>query len=86
MQDLSMHHRPVGTLLDPQLHRDPNSLRLSPDQVNFFHERGYVSGIRVLLDEQVETLREELAELADPKHPGHEFFYERLQITFFFMR
>src|SRR5437867_2577809 len=76
MQDLSMHHRSVGTLLDPQLHRDPNSLRLSPDQVNFFHERGYVSGIRVLLDEQVETLREELAELADPKHPGHEFFYE----------
>ena len=76
MQDLSMHHRPVGTLLGPQLHRDPDSLRLNPNQVNFFHERGYVSGIRVLLDEQVETLREELAELADAKHPGHELFYE----------
>jgi len=80
MQDLSMHHRSVGTLLGPllgpQLHRDPDSLRLSSDQVNFFHERGYVSGIRVLLDEQVETLRQELAELADPKHPGHEFFHE----------
>ena len=37
---------------------------------------GTISGARVLTDEQVETLRKELTDLADPKHPGHELFYE----------
>ena len=76
MQDLSMHHFPIGTLLRPQLQGDLHSFRLSADQVNFFHERGYVSGFRVLTNEQVETLRNELGDLADPKHRGHELFYE----------
>jgi ectoine hydroxylase-related dioxygenase (phytanoyl-CoA dioxygenase family) len=76
MQDLSMHHFPIGTLLRPQLQGDLHSFRLSADQVNFFHERGYVSGLRVLTNEQVETLRNELGDLADPKHRGHELFYE----------
>ena len=76
MQDFSMHHHPIGTLLGPQLRRNPDSFRLSAEQVDFFQERGYVSGLPVLLDEQVETLRKELADLADPKHPGHSLFYE----------
>jgi ectoine hydroxylase-related dioxygenase (phytanoyl-CoA dioxygenase family) len=55
---------------------DPASFRLSEDQVNFFHEHGYATGVRVLTDEQVEMLRRELADLTDPKHPHHELFYE----------
>ena len=88
MEDFSMHHHPTGTLLGPQLRRNPDCFRLSADQVNFFHERGYVSGLRVLLDEQVETLRKELADLTDPKHPGHALFMnitrtnQPFQITF----
>jgi ectoine hydroxylase-related dioxygenase (phytanoyl-CoA dioxygenase family) len=76
MQDLSIHHRPVGTLLSQPLHKDRDSFRLGEDQINFFHEQGYIGGVRVLTDEQVETLRNELTDLADPKHPGHELFYE----------
>jgi ectoine hydroxylase-related dioxygenase (phytanoyl-CoA dioxygenase family) len=76
MQDLSIYHHPIGTLLRQRLDKNGDSFRLSEDQINFFHERGYISGVRVLTDEQVETLRKELADLADPKHPGHELFYE----------
>jgi len=63
-------------MLSPQLNMDPASFRLSEDQVNFFHEHGYATGVRVLTDEQVEMLRRELADLTDPKHPHHELFYE----------
>jgi ectoine hydroxylase-related dioxygenase (phytanoyl-CoA dioxygenase family) len=50
--------------------------RLSEEQVAFFHEYGYLAGVRLLDDEQVEQLRRELAGLTDPKHPGNELFYE----------
>lgn len=76
MEDLSTHHRTVGTLISPQLQANPDSFCLSDEQLKFFNERGYVSGIRIFTDEQVETLRKELADLADPKYPGHELFYE----------
>jgi ectoine hydroxylase-related dioxygenase (phytanoyl-CoA dioxygenase family) len=76
MQDLSIHHHPIGTLLRQRIGQDRDSFRLSEDQINFFHERGYISGVQVLTDEQVETLRKELTDLTDPKHPGHELFYE----------
>jgi ectoine hydroxylase-related dioxygenase (phytanoyl-CoA dioxygenase family) len=76
MQDLSIHHHPIGTFLAQSFDKDRDSFRLKPDQINFFHEQGYISGLRVLTDEQVETLRNELTDLADPKHPGHDLFYE----------
>lgn len=76
MQDLSTFHTPVGKIFSLQLNRDPGCFRLSEDKVNFFHEHGYIAGVRVLINEQVEVLRKELADLVDPKHPGHELFYE----------
>ena len=76
MQDLSTIHTPVGTTFNPQLNRDPGCFRMSEDRVNFFHEHGYITGVRVLLDEQVEILQKELADLTDPKHPRHQLFYE----------
>jgi ectoine hydroxylase-related dioxygenase (phytanoyl-CoA dioxygenase family) len=44
--------------------------------VQFFHEQGYLSGIRLLNDEQVEALRADLARLTEPDHPGRPLFYE----------
>jgi len=76
VQDLSSFHSPVGTIFSPQLDGDPACFRLSADQVNFFHEHGYVIGVRVLIDEQVEVLRRELADLTDPNHSPYELFYE----------
>ena len=74
--DLSERHAPVGTLLGDALARDWRAFRLSDEQVAHFHAQGYLSGVRVLDNEQVELLRGELAELVDPRHPGNGLFYE----------
>lgn len=75
--DLAEHHRPVSTLFaQPKSSADWDCYRLSNDQVEFFHEYGYLKGIRALDEKQVAQLRQELADIADPKHPGHELFYE----------
>jgi hypothetical protein len=75
--DLSRHHQPVTKLFNwPSASEDWSQYRLAEDQIEFFHTRGYLAGIRVLNDEQIETLRGELSELIDPNHPGHGLFYE----------
>ena len=74
--DLAARHEPVSDFLGDAPARDPSAFRLSDEQVAHFHEFGYVAGIRVLSDKQVERLRGELAELVDPAHPGNELFYE----------
>ena len=50
--------------------------RLTTAQLLQYEELGYVSGIKMLDESQIEVLKGELAELADPKHPGHSLFYE----------
>ena len=75
VEDLSAHHAPVGTLLPPAP-VDHDRYCLSDEQVRFFHDHGYLSGVRVLSDAQVEQLRGELQELFDPAHPGNGLFHE----------
>jgi ectoine hydroxylase-related dioxygenase (phytanoyl-CoA dioxygenase family) len=76
-QDLSQFSQPIGELLRlPRSAREWEPYRLSDEQVRFFHEQGYLQGIRILDERQVEMLRGELAGLLDPHHPGHELFYE----------
>jgi ectoine hydroxylase-related dioxygenase (phytanoyl-CoA dioxygenase family) len=70
VRDLSEIHKPVGAL------GQSAPVALTPEQVAFFHEHGYLAGVRILNDAQIETLREELARLMDPGHPGHDLFYE----------
>lgn len=74
IDDLSRYHHPVSKLF-PQFN-DVSQYRLSEDQIEFYHEHGYLAGIKMLNDEQLSALREELAELVDPAHPGNELFYE----------
>ncbi|HST20470.1 MAG TPA: phytanoyl-CoA dioxygenase family protein [Blastocatellia bacterium] len=50
--------------------------RLSNEQVEFYRENGYIAGVPLLTDEQVEALREELSELMNPSHPQNHLFYE----------
>jgi ectoine hydroxylase-related dioxygenase (phytanoyl-CoA dioxygenase family) len=77
VEDLSRRHELVGNLFSvPQSTGEWQRYRLSDEQVRFFHEQGYLSGIRILSDEQVDRLRIELSELFDPKHPGNELFHE----------
>jgi ectoine hydroxylase-related dioxygenase (phytanoyl-CoA dioxygenase family) len=73
-RDLSEIHHPIGDLLSDIVDRD--RLRLSDEQVRFFHQQGYLSGVRILDDSQVDKLRAELARLTDPAHPRHDLFYE----------
>ncbi len=72
--DLSTRHDLVGNGF--QVPDDLSPFRLSEDQVAFFHENGYLAGVRVLTDAQVELLRGELAEFFEPDHPGRDLWYE----------
>ena len=75
--DLSNYHRPIGKLFaQPTNARERNRYRLSDDQIKFYKANGYLAGIRLLDEVQVEGLRDELAELTKPTHPGTELFYE----------
>lgn len=60
----------------PSSVKDWEQYRLTNDQIDFFHTNGYLAGIRLINDEQIETLRAELAQLIDPAPPGHRLFYE----------
>ena len=77
VEDLSKHHGTVGNLLtQDSASEDVERYRLSEEQVEFFRENGYLKGIRVLSDEQVETLRGELEQLMNPAHEGRHLFHE----------
>jgi ectoine hydroxylase-related dioxygenase (phytanoyl-CoA dioxygenase family) len=79
-EDLSKYHQPIGGLLGrggaAESAGNWASYKLSQEQVDFFHENGYLSGVRILTDEQVEILRGELEFLMTPGHQGREFFHE----------
>lgn len=76
-EDLSIHHGFVSNLFSkPSETEEWAKYRLSDEQVKFFQEHGYLAGVRMLNDEQVEALRDELGALVDPEHPGNHLFYE----------
>src|SRR5688572_23327251 len=75
--DLSTRHEPVSDLFpQPRRPEEWDRYRLTDEQVAFFHKNGYVSGVQVLSERQVEALVEELATLIDPAQPGNSLFYE----------
>ena len=75
--DLSTAHEPIsGLFARPQTRAAWAEYALTPEQVAFFREHGYLAGLRLLDDEQVERLRAELQELLNPAHPQRELFYE----------
>ncbi|MGH9839242.1 MAG: phytanoyl-CoA dioxygenase family protein [Blastocatellia bacterium] len=76
-EDLSNYHQPVSGLFTyPKTKAEWERYRLSDEQSAFFHEQGYLLGLRMLDDEQIAALRNELSELVDPKHPLNHLFYE----------
>jgi hypothetical protein len=76
-EDLSNYHAPLTDIFPtPQTAAEWMRYRLSDAQVEFYKTKGYVSGVPILNDEQVEALRDELSGLVDPAHPRHHLFYE----------
>jgi len=75
--DLGLTHTPLTSLFpQPQSPAEWERYQLSHAQVQQFREEGYLHGIRLLDETQVETLCSELAEMAQPTHSGREHFYE----------
>ena len=72
--DLSKFHHPLTNLFPRPDAKD--NFRLSDEQVSFYNENGYLNGIRILNEEQIEILRDELTELMNPNHPQKNLFYE----------
>ena len=77
IEDLSTRHEPITSLFKLSRSREEwMSFRLSDGQLQFYKEHGYVAGVRMLNNEQVEVLREELGGLTDPKEEAKRLFYE----------
>jgi ectoine hydroxylase-related dioxygenase (phytanoyl-CoA dioxygenase family) len=75
--DLSQQHGPVSDLFQrPESPATWSQFKLSAEQVAFYREHGYVSGIPLLNEDQVAEMRRQLATFFDPEHDGHELWYE----------
>ena len=61
--DLSQYHHPITDLFPKPESNDLAQFRLSKEQVEFFHEHGYLAGVRLLDEVQIEALRREVMEL-----------------------
>lgn len=72
--DLSLYHRPLTDIFP--LGESTADLSLSPEHIEFFNRNGYLAGIRILEDDQIEALRADLAELMEPGQAENPQFYE----------
>lgn len=76
-EDLSIHHLPIGSLLALRMDaREWNRHQLTDEQIEFYEANGYLAGIRLLNDDQVEVLRAELAKLVEQGQGNNQLFYE----------
>ncbi|HMH32505.1 MAG TPA: phytanoyl-CoA dioxygenase family protein [Puia sp.] len=77
VRDLSTVHQLVGDLFQwPKSAEEWEQYKLTREQVASYKENGFLAGVKMLDDNQVAQLREELSGLVDPKHPGNALFYE----------
>jgi hypothetical protein len=75
--DLSEAHAPVAQFFEqPHDQRAWDKFRLTDAQVALFPEQGYLAGIPVLDDAQIDALCNELAGLMKKSHPAHHLFHE----------
>ena len=69
--DLSTFHRPVTGLFSGF-----RSQIVTAEDREFFEANGYVAGMRLLEDAQIEVLREELDVMMQPRFASDSRFYE----------
>jgi ectoine hydroxylase-related dioxygenase (phytanoyl-CoA dioxygenase family) len=75
--DLSLVHELATNLFQwPKTSSDWDQYKLSEEQIHFFNENGFLGGIKLLEDSQIEVLRNELEQITDVNHPGHNLYYE----------
>src|ERR1044071_2433367 len=73
VEDLSQYATPISDLFKVT---GPDDLALTPEQLNFFNENGYLAGVRILNESQVAALRKDLAKLMEPEQSKNRLFYE----------
>lgn len=75
--DLSQHHAPLTDLFPRPADRTAwERLRLSEEQAAFFHANGYLSGVPILDQRQLETLRSEVDRIAEAPRDALALLYE----------
>lgn len=76
-KDLSLQHELIGDFF-PKLnaHDAWAAYKLSPAQVDFFNENGYLANVKLLEENVIDQLKADLDEIIDPSHPEHHLFYE----------
>lgn len=75
--DLSQQHHLVSDLFSlPNSPAEWDQYKLSDQQVQFYNEKGYLSGLRVFSDEQIEKLRAEMELLVKPNQGTQHLWYE----------
>jgi len=76
-RDLANYHELVSDLFKwPQTIEEWDQYKLSEDQLDFYKEFGYLSGVKLLDEQQIDVLLQELKEIINPNHPEHDLFYE----------
>ncbi|MEX6686063.1 phytanoyl-CoA dioxygenase family protein [Danxiaibacter flavus] len=77
VKDLSTVNHLIDDLFKwPTTEEEWGQYALTDEQIQFFNENGFLAGVKLLNETQIERLRNELAELVDAHHPGHGLFYE----------
>ncbi len=76
-RDLAEYSKLVSNMFKwPETKSDWAKYRLSNEQVEQFNTIGYVSGIKLLEEDQVAQLNQELLSIMDPQHRNHDLLYE----------
>ena len=76
-RDLSQYADMISGIFPKTSAKDAwEQYKLSDDQVAFFNENGYLHNVKILEEDQVDTLNKELSDITDPGHPKNDLFYE----------
>jgi ectoine hydroxylase-related dioxygenase (phytanoyl-CoA dioxygenase family) len=74
--DLATYHHPISNMFEqPKTAKDWEQYILTEEQVAAFERDGFVRGIKILSEEQVDILNEELITLQNLKEEKQKLFY-----------
>lgn len=74
--DLSVFDHPFASVFDqPGCAEEWEPYVLTAEQINFFNEKGFINGIKILTEEQVNLLNEELVQLQSLDEKKRALFY-----------
>lgn len=74
--DLAQWHAPLTDLFPRPASGDEARWRLSDEQIARFDKDGYLAGIPMLDEAQVEALRADVEAVFEPGHDGERYWYE----------